>query len=180
MTNTNRRARFTLVEMMVVLALAALCLGVLGLRGSRSLIEGRIDSAASLLAHKIEIVSRKMVALNEDLELRLFLNRGELALEVTSRGDALTPSPIGRDPISGIDRIEWNGTAQEEIVLRFSALSGGLCDRGLLAIHSSRGASRTLVVTGCPGAVEVTHDPPPLQANPHPPYPDALANLSAS
>lgn len=180
MTSTRRATvKFTLIELIIVLALVSLCLGFLGIRSAKAIQEGRIESAAKQLGQKIELVGQASAALGVPLELELSLLDNALHYTLTSRGESIVqPRRIFHRslPIEGVDSFEWNGSSHVRLTLHF----GERWERGVVTLRSKKGGVRHLALTGRLGQPTPSKNWPTLEEVVSGPYPEELAQLPPS
>ncbi|NGX57619.1 MAG: hypothetical protein K940chlam3_00512 [Chlamydiae bacterium] len=170
MTLKKNRRFFTLIEIMIVLAIISMVAGVVGFNIVKMRRDQQFRSGVSLVQQKLQAALETMLIHNENVKI-VFEQEGSV-LKTTMESETPTNRGLGRilnaNPnIEGIKSAAWV-TAEEEryigkITLVFSAIAhaipkGTIILSGYDSINTQGPLRKTIVLNGYPHSIKVTDD----------------------
>jgi prepilin-type N-terminal cleavage/methylation domain-containing protein len=155
----SRRRSFSLLEMMVVLAIVALSAPLMGVGIYRGLKRERFEASVRELATQLGLAQRTMLYRDSDVMVQLTPGPKGLVCRLIASPALGTGTPIGPDRLlPGIEKLIWNGQ-QVEGALQLQFYSGGrLMPQGELQLVRASEVRR-VQLAGYPHAIGVDTQP---------------------
>ena len=169
----RKKGSFTLLELLLCVALVAFAFGAVSLSIPRFLASERFDKDVKIVQQKIELVQELM--LNCDQSISLIFDttaKGTLISIVPTQG---LPKKWIRSPrpLQEIQNISFDGEKATHLELLYDAEIGG-CPRGLLTLYGKKG-SQTLSLPGYPGKIKRAEE---VLSGKNAPYPEKALSLT--
>jgi type II secretory pathway pseudopilin PulG len=148
-----RKNFFTLLELMLVVALLSISLGLVGFLVPKAIKKETFASSVEKLSSKISFAQEMMMDLSTDVFLNLNQEEGKVTVFFKSHGlNASREKQCNRDPaLNGILKIEWQGEEANNITLSFLH-STQECPLGILVLHGPE--RREIYLSGYPRNME--------------------------
>jgi hypothetical protein len=174
----------SLIEIMILLAVLAVSLGGLGIRGVAALRQHRFEAATDEVVSILNLAQHLMLCCHLNVALRI--DQRDKGYTVELIGDDELPDRFkavakGARFLRGVDRITFDGREELPLLLPFSTDLPQRMPQGVLTLASRR---RTLVHVALPGHVSQISKCygdyptyPPIAASP---YPQATVEESLS
>jgi len=163
--NAHQSRRFvTLIELMIVMALIAVIMGVVGFNVVKMRRDQQFRSAVTVVQQKLQTALETMLIHNDTV--RVVLQQEERGLNINLKTDTPFTKGLGRllnrDPlIKGIDSFSW-APAEGEVyrgptTLEFSSIARAI-PKGTLTLFGPDSLKRTIVLNGYPHPFKATLD----------------------
>lgn len=150
----KRQYAFTLLELMLVLALLVMASGVCVIAIPKAMNKEKFSQGVEKFIDKVMLAQELMLNYQADVQLNIQKDSEGKILCVFCAERGVPPSILLRlnnDPVlPGIQKVEWNNKEKALTILHFSA-SENLCPHGSLTLIGSH--ERTLFLAGRPGKV---------------------------
>lgn len=171
-----RRLHFTLLELLIVLAIIATLAGVIGINVTNAIREQRFRSEVDAIVDKLRLAQDLMLIFHSNIDVRIATNENQKGFLIELVPEVVLPLPWLKEVMKPkellyIHSISFSGLQSEVNELRLHFRSGGSSmSKGALhlstADHPGPGVlTQYVVLTGSPAPIQVSSTPPEESLN---------------
>ena len=170
MNRSTFARHFTLVEILVVITLAALALGTLGIRGLSALRQHQFEASVDQIVSKLNLAQHLMLCCRADVVVQIERDtKDRLILQI--RGDEALPDNFkmvtsSATLLKGIEALQFDGAKKPSLSLCFHRQAGLSLPRGTLTLTSTTHRTVYIPLPGHFAKITKSYDEPAAVAPP--------------
>ena len=157
-----RRRAFTLVELLIVIAILSLTAGVIGVNIRGFLLQQRVLDEMGQVQSQLKIAQELMMMANLDSEVQIQKTGEGFLVEILPKSSTTQMvKPLLKQPsksLSALDQISFENAADDSLAVDRISLKffskGFVMSRGVLTIKAGN-ISRSIILSGSPGPLSL-------------------------